>query len=182
MHLDNFKSETIRQTLHDIMKKMNYRCWCIRCREARKIINEPVLRVISFDSFEGKEFFISAVDSEDIYNLYGFCRLRFDPHGGCNLNNRIIFNSLFDAAMIRELHVYGFVNSNMSESVENSTISRRGLVQGRGIGKMLVNEAIRIAKEYGFSKMSVIAGEGVRKYYEKFNFINDTSTYMIKHF
>ena len=72
--------------------------------------------------------------------------------------------------MIRELHVYG----NMTKVNQEKQHT-----QHRGLGKLLLNKAENIAIENGYTKIAVISGVGVRKYYEKFDYkINNN--YMIK--
>lgn len=65
-------------------------------------------------------------------------------------------------SVIREVHVYGTAVG----------VNERGLGdQHRGIGRMLVEEAERIAKyEHGSKKLCVISGVGTREYYAKLGF------------
>jgi elongator complex protein 3 len=52
--------------------------------------------------------------------------------------------------------------------------------QHRGLGTKLIQEAERIAKEeWGFNRMTIIAGVGTREYYRKFGY-ELKSTYMTK--
>lgn len=148
-------------------------CQCIRCRQ----INDEqwdgryVVRVRTFDASNGKEYFIAA-ESEDAKVLYGFVRLRFPSRR--HISNSP-FESLTHLALIRELHVYGQV------SVVDRNESN---VQHRGIGKRLMAVAEDIAKSDKWRGLAVISGEGVRGYYEKLGFKEDTRPgwYMIKEF
>jgi elongator complex protein 3 len=67
------------------------------------------------------------------------------------------------SAIIRELHVYGTATG----------LQEDGRVQHRGIGRALVAEAERLARAAGREKMLVIAGVGVREYYEKLGYEHD---------
>jgi elongator complex protein 3 len=69
---------------------------------------------------------------------------------------------LNDAAMIREVHVYGqAVSLGKNES---------GKAQHLGLGKTLINTAKDIATRAGFPKLAVISSIGTREYYRKHGF------------
>ncbi|MEK6951473.1 MAG: tRNA uridine(34) 5-carboxymethylaminomethyl modification radical SAM/GNAT enzyme Elp3, partial [Nanoarchaeota archaeon] len=100
--IDGVNITNFRQYLHELMKKNNIKCNCIRCREpGNKKINFDKDRLLryNYDSSGGKEVFLSYEDfSQDI--LLGFIRLRipykpFRPE----ITNK--------SAGIREIHVYG---------------------------------------------------------------------------
>jgi elongator complex protein 3 len=74
-----------------------------------------------------------------------------------------------DSALIRELHVYG-------ETVE---IGKTGKIQHKGIGKKLLSEAEKIAKQNNYNKIVVISGIGVRNYYKKLGYVKE-GVYMVK--
>ncbi|MBS3172392.1 tRNA uridine(34) 5-carboxymethylaminomethyl modification radical SAM/GNAT enzyme Elp3 [Candidatus Woesearchaeota archaeon] len=144
----------------------NYKveCRCIRCREPReKNINwEKIkLKVLEYEASKGKEFFISAEDIENDL-IIGFVRMRFPSE--C-LRKEITK----DSAMIRELHVYGTATG----------IGEEGLVQHKGWGKKLMQEAEKIAKKNDKNKMLVISGIGVRQYYYKIGYKKE-GPYVVK--
>ena len=143
----------LRQYVDELTKKKKIRCNCIRCREIgrAKKTGKPFIDTIHYNASGGVEFFISAVDKYN--NLYGFCRLRFPSE---NLRKEITD----DSALIRELHVYG----------PAAGIGEKGEVQHKGIGKGLLAEAEKIAKNYYKSKIVVISGIGVREYYKKLGY------------
>jgi elongator complex protein 3 len=130
--------------------------------------------VQEYDAADGKEYFIS-LENADQTKLFGFVRLR--------LQQRVQhwYEELQDAAIIRELHVYGQlapvaeIEAGLPAGVKNE----RRRVQHKGFGRKLMVEAERIAQEQGFKKIAVIAGVGVRKYYEKLGYSLDQE-YMIK--
>jgi elongator complex protein 3 len=138
----------LRQYMFD---KYDISCRCIRCREPKgKTVNwdNIEIRVVEFDASGGKEFFISAEDPKSDV-IIGFCRLRFPKEF---LRPEIVEGS----ALVRELHVYGTATA----------IGEEGMVQHKGWGKKLMEKAEEIAIEHGRTKMVVISGVGVRKYYQ----------------
>jgi histone acetyltransferase (RNA polymerase elongator complex component) len=97
--------------------------------------------------------------------LFGFVRLRLQDR------NQHWYEELQDCAIIRELHVYGQLVPIVEVSglpAEAPQEHRRA--QHRGFGRKLMVEAEAIAKAKGFTKSAVIAGVGVRKYYEKLGY------------
>ena len=162
----NKKYVNMRQLLQNDMKKNNWRCMCIRCREVGgNIINmeDIKLNVIEYDASDGKEYFISY---ETEKYLIGFIRLRI------NSANPNVLPVLKDAALIRELHVYSNLN-NVGNNINES-------MQHKGFGRKLVEQAELIAKKNNYYKMAIISGTGVRNYYKKLGY-NLEDTYMIKY-
>jgi elongator complex protein 3 len=73
---------------------------------------------------------------------------------------------LEDAAVVRELHVYGNEVGVGLDAEEE--------FQHRGFGRRLLGEAERRARDAGFDKLAVISGIGVRQYYrEKLGYYQD---------
>lgn len=144
--------------LRQIMQQRGVKCNCIRCRESKETayVKNFKINVEEYAAAGGTEYFISA-DSADDKTLYGFCRLRISE------------KSLIAPALIRELHVYG----------ELMPVGSEKKTQHRGLGKLLLAEAEKIAKELGASKMAIISGVGVRDYYRKTDYKLKDS-YMIK--
>ena len=148
--------------LRQVMKDRGVKCNCIRCREAKdekfKVKNLK-LKNIKYKASGGVEYFLS-YESCDGKVLYGFCRLRL-----------VRGSYMRDAALIRELHVYG----------ELVSVGKTKKVQHAGLGKMLMKEAEKIARQNGYKKIAVIAGVGVRGYYRKLGYKLENS-YMVKNF
>ena len=151
----------LRQYVHEIMKKNNIKCNCIRCREIKgeEITGRVKEEVIEYSASHGKEFFISLVNKD---KLLGFCRIRFPSQ---SLRKEIIK----DSAIIRELHIYGSAVS----------MGKKGKVQHKGLGSRLLKSAELIAKKNKKKKMLVISGIGVRGYYRKFGYKKE-GVYMAK--
>ena len=143
--------------LRQVLEQRGVACSCIRCREVKdgKISNFK-FQISNYRASDGKEYFIEAV-GKDKRTLFGFCRLRLSP------------NNLWGAALIRELHVYG----------ELVPVGKRKIVQHAGLGKKLMAEAEKIARENVFKKMAVISGIGVRNYYRRLGY-RQKNTYMVK--
>ena len=129
-------------------------CQCIRCRELkhRDINSNDIFRKIRiYKASNGIEIFIS-YESENEKIIYGFLRLRIQKY-----NNIEVFEELKNTALIRELHVYGKL----------SVVGKNNGTQHFGIGSSLLKDAEQFAIIYGFRKLSVISGIGVRQYYRK---------------
>jgi elongator complex protein 3 len=80
---------------------------------------------------------------------------------------------LSDAALVRELHVYGSlvpVGEDARESEE---------WQHRNYGRVLLSRAEEIATGAGFSRLAIISGIGVRPYYKRQGYLRQ-GPYMIK--
>jgi histone acetyltransferase (RNA polymerase elongator complex component) len=136
-------------------------------KRAQFSVDDVVLVVREYNASEGKEYFIS-FESQDNLTLYGFIRLRLTNNQPIH-----IFPELEGCALIRELHVYGVLQRVGTQGAH---------VQHSGLGKRLVQKAESIAIDNGFKKISVIAGEGTRGYYEKLGFVDDNGEghFMIK--
>jgi len=142
------------------------------------------LDVHTYEAGGGIERFISFEDPvADL--LVGFCRLRFpsyshaaadvddprteapaddEPREGADGRPDPVRRELEDAALVRELHVYG----------SEAGLGGEGDWQHRGYGRRLLREAEDIAADAGFGKLSVISGIGVRQYYrEKLGYHQD---------
>jgi len=163
------KITNLRQLIDNRSQKEGWSCQCIRCREIRdknqesRILNQesgrgavpaPLkLNKIEYRASGGKEVFLELIDND--YHLYALLRLRMTK----------------EKAIIREVHTYG-------EAVDVGEIGD-GAKQHKGLGKKLILEAEKIAKEAGFKKISVISGVGVRGYYKKLGYKLE-DTYMVK--
>ena len=163
------KDVNLRQHLLNHMKKNNMKCNCIRCREVNSQItniDEAVEVTREYNGNNGKEYFIS-YESPDYSIIYGFIRLRIN-----NSNDDLFHKNLNDSAFIRELHVYGSLCKH-NEKGSN--------VQHQGFGTKLLKSAEDIVKLNNIEKINIIAGVGVRQYYEKFGYnLNSKTNYMEK--
>jgi len=139
-------------------QRMDGECECIRCREVGHNDGEPAgvkLDCLRYEVAGGTEQFLSIEDFErDL--LVGFCRLRFP--------NDPVRRELEDAAVVRELHVYGG-QVGIGETVGAGGVAGVGKHQHRGYGRRLIREAERRAADAGFGKLAVLSGIGAREYY-----------------
>lgn len=145
---------SLRQDVHDEMKKRGTRCQCIRCREVKgKMVelSSLTLNDLVYQAGKAEEHFISFNTTED--GLAGFIRLSLPS----NESSATGMTDLDGAALIREVHVYG---QSLGVGMEKT-----GAAQHVGLGTRLLEEAERVAKEKGFAKIAVIAAVGTRQYY-----------------
>ncbi len=152
------KKTNLRQMVDEELKKKKIKCQDIRSREVginslsekSFLKQKPKLKTRFYNASKGEEVFIS-FESKDY--LHGFVRLR-KPYAPFikNIDNK--------TALIRELHVYGKALS-IGKHDDNAS-------QHKGIGKILMQEAEKIAKEkFDAKKINIISGIGVREYYKK---------------
>jgi len=157
------RHSNFRQLAKNRLKVAGGHCRCIRCREIGRLpsLVESDIRIMPYEACGGLEHFISAVSGD---SLIGFTRLRFPS---------VAYNPMLEnAAILRELHVYGSlvpVGKN-AESQE---------WQHRNYGRVLLREAEEIATRGGFSRLAVMSGIGVRPYYRRQGY-ERKGPYMIK--
>ncbi|NWG05901.1 MAG: tRNA uridine(34) 5-carboxymethylaminomethyl modification radical SAM/GNAT enzyme Elp3 [Chloroflexi bacterium] len=145
---------SLRQDVHDEMKRRGTSCQCVRCREVKgKSIHPNLLKLddIVYQAGEAEEHFISYVTPDD--KLAGFIRLSLPGKD----SPRTGITDLDDAALIREVHVYGQSLPVGSE--------KKGAAQHAGLGTRLLEEAESIARARGFNRLAVISAVGTRGYY-----------------
>jgi elongator complex protein 3 len=145
---------SLRQDVHDEMTRRGTHCECVRCREVRgKSVNAELLKLddLVYRAGAAEEHFISYVTPDD--RLAGFVRLslpgKASPQTG--------MSDLEEAALIREVHVYG---QSLAVGAE-----KEGAAQHAGLGTRLLEEAESVAKANGFKQMAVISAVGTRGYY-----------------
>lgn len=153
------KRTSLRQDVHQEMRQRGVHCVCIRCREIRKqkVWRDNIhLEDLVYSTSVSEEHFLSYVNPDD--KLVGFLRLSL-PDKATKVNNELESNlpELIDAAVIREVHVYG-------QSLELG-MQQGGVVQHIGLGSDLLERAEEIAREAGYKHMVVISAVGTRRYY-----------------
>jgi len=111
---------------------------------------------MDYDAAGGKEVFLSFEDDKE--TLFGLLRLRIQSEG---------------EALIRELHVFG-PEVPLSEKITKAT-------QHKGLGKALLREAERIARdEFKAQEMVILSGTGAKEYYRAEFGYSSQDDYMIK--
>lgn len=159
------QKSNLRQLAEQKMHENGEKCTCIRCREVGHNDEEPEnieLDVMEYGAAGGTEYFISFEDfDKDL--LVGFCRLRLpnNPHR----------RELEDAAIVRELHVYG----------SEVSLGDDGDYQHAGYGSALMEKAEEIAYNAGYNKVAVISGIGAREYYKQKLGYHQDGPYVSKH-
>jgi elongator complex protein 3 (tRNA carboxymethyluridine synthase) len=126
----------------------------VRCREVRgqKVDPEALeLHDLVYQALGSQEHFLSFDTQDD--HLAGFLRLSLPAPDAPQTG----LADLAEAAIIREVHVYG-----QSLPVGGD---EDGAAQHSGLGRRLVEEAERIARQAGFQRLAVIAAIGTRPYY-----------------
>ena len=168
----------LREVLHKQMAKMGLKCKCIRCSEVKdKIVDRKdiKLEILEYKASYSKEYFISTVSKDEKNNrvLHGFVRLRLPDIR--NKNDWI--PELSNTALIREVHVYGKLK--LSFKINSNFVPKTEFQQHRGLGRLMISEAEKIAYFNGFKKISITSGVGVRNYYKKLEYTKG-EYYMIK--
>ena len=127
----------------------------------------PKLIRRDYDASDGREVFLS-FETQDQEHLLALLRLRLPSEDASPQFFRGVFAG---AALVRELHSYGG---------EVDIGEGQGLGQHRGLGKKLLQEAERIAREeWGCRQVTIIAGVGTRGYYAAQGY-RLCNTYMVK--
>ncbi len=168
-HLGDFQTYLLGKT-PELSSFRHFVSLDTRSREVRnKKEKTEVLNLVvrAYESSVGQEYFISYED--ELGYLYGFTRLLLPK-----LEERLDVAGLgLETALIRELHVYGSLQSLKTQEESGQK------VQHSGLGKQLLETAEKIAQKSDFSKLSVISGVGVREYYRKQGYELE-GTYMVK--
>jgi len=164
---------SLRQDVLAEVARRGQKCNCIRCNEVKK--QQVQVEDLRMDDFVyhpayAEEHFIHYRTPEG--KIAGYLRLSLpkdsdENHPSADLD----FTDLKDAALVREVHVYG---QSLAVGAEKD-----GAAQHIGLGKQLLEEASRIARENGYAKLAVIAAIGTRKYYQARGF-EPGELYMVK--
>lgn len=156
--IEGTKKSNLRQIVQQRMAQQGKRCECIRCREVRAASGdwEKDLRLqeLIYETDSTEEHFLHYATPEG--KLAGFLRLSL-PLAPRDLP----LPEIRDAAMIREVHVYG---------PAQALGKQEGGVQHRGLGTQLLEAAAQRARQAGFRELAVIAAVGTRPYYRERGF------------
>ncbi|MEM2213864.1 MAG: tRNA uridine(34) 5-carboxymethylaminomethyl modification radical SAM/GNAT enzyme Elp3 [Candidatus Nezhaarchaeales archaeon] len=154
------KSNNLREVVQKKMEDLGLKCRCIRCREVgfaklkQGIWPQDLdlkICVRAYEASQGLEYFISLEDES--YDLIaGYARLRFPSNPW---RPEIVEKP---TVLLRELHVYG---PQVPIGCEDEDAW-----QHRGLGKKLISEVERIARdELEARRIVVISGVGSRPYF-----------------
>ena len=155
IHTGN-QETNFREVVESKLRERGVKLKEIRAREVKlrsiSMEHPPHLKQLKYLTSVSEEHFLSFEHAE---TLFGFCRLSLP-------STAPLCEELQEAAMIREVHVYGQSLGLGEESL--------GRVQHRGLGRALIEEATRIAREAGYMKLAVISAIGTKPYYRKLGF------------
>jgi len=156
------------------MKRENWRCKCIRCREVKERYNPKEKIYLFREDYQasgGREIFLS-FENKNRTKLYSLLRLRIPSQ--IFSREKYLLPVLQNTTIIRELHTYG--QQLPLNQKEISIVSP----QHKGLGKNLIKEAERITKkEFALNKIAIISGIGTRNYFKNLGY-RLRNTYMIK--
>ena len=164
----------MRQLLQEELKKEGKKCLCIRCREVRGGVYDAKVELLvnERETLGGQELFLSFESDESLFSML---RLRLP-----NKDEEIMFDELVGAAIVREVHTYGQVKEiENNQKLKAEKTQNDVLTQHKGLGKRLLAEAERIAKERGYQRMAVISAVGTREYYKNLGY-ELVGEYMVK--
>ena len=119
------------------MNEKQLNCDCIRCAEVKDknfSIKDAELFIDEYDGLDSTEYFIN-YRSLDKKILYGFLRLRIN-----HTNDNLVYDTLENSGLVRELHVYG-------KLLKHDSLKSDNCVQHQGLGKQLLKQAEEICLE-----------------------------------
>ena len=148
------KRTSLRQDVQNELKQRGQACQCIRCREVKThSVELESLRLndLVYHPAYAEEHFINFTTPAD--RIAGYLRLSLPGSNAPKLD----IADLENAALIREVHVYG---QSLPVGVE-----KEGAAQHIGLGTQLLQRAAETAREKGFKRLAVIAAIGTRRYY-----------------
>ncbi len=152
------KRTSLRQDVFKELDRRGQTCSCIRCREVRgEKLDADHLELVDlvYHPAYAEEHFLQFVTPDD--RLAGFLRLSFPDAAHLESWRDQLLPDLKDAAIIREVHVYG---QSLGVGKEQD-----GAAQHIGLGTQLIEHAAMLAKEAGYAHLAVISAIGTRRYY-----------------
>lgn len=152
------KATNMRQYIQQEMKQEGWTCQCIRCREvkASNYSTTPELHALAIETLGGTEYLLTYERDNKLFSLL---RLRLPTA------KKALFPELSGSAIIRELHTYGKTVLHDEKKSTNT--------QHRGLGKLLMAEAEKLAKSAGYHKIAVISSIGTRDYYRHLGYVRE---------
>ncbi len=171
------KRTSLRQDVMEELARRGQQCGCIRCREVRgKGISADELELVPtvYHAAQAEEHFLEYRTPDG--KIAGYLRLSLPEQPGGYWKGSAASNEfaeqpldlagmaadLEQAALIREVHVYG---QSLPVGGEMD-----GAAQHSGLGTRLLELAEKKARERGYRKLTVIAAVGTRLYYESRGF------------
>jgi elongator complex protein 3 len=162
------KRTSLRMDAQAELARRGERCVCIRCREVRARplhLSEVRLDDLVYGAGAAEEHFLSCVTADD--GLAAYLRLSLPGPDSPTIG----LDDLKEAALVRELHVYG---ESLALGVEEAHAA-----QHAGLGRRLMMAAETAAARAGYPRLAVIAALGTRNYYARLGY-RLGETYMLK--
>jgi elongator complex protein 3 len=159
------KVTNMRQVAEDSLAREGGHSKDIRAREIREQSvddDDLLLDEVWYESNIGDQVFLQFITQDR--HIAGFLRLSLPTEPP-------LTEELTDAAMIREVHVYGQA-LGIGESFS-------GKPQHLGLGTRLIERATEIVQQRGYKHLAVISAIGTREYYRKRGF-EDGKLYQIR--
>ena len=163
------KRSSLRQDALKELTRRGQQCQCIRCREVRgQVVDLGQLEYqdIPYIAASAHEHFLSFVTPDN--HLVAYLRLSIaakindNEFEDARRNLYQLIPELQDAAIIREVHVYG-------QSLEVGS-EQAGAAQHIGLGTTLLKKAEEITRQVGLKRLVVISAVGTREYYRSRGF------------
>ncbi len=160
--VDGNQLTNFRQLVEAELRKLGQKSGDIRARELRfRGLGDGGLAELRLDeqrysTSSGEEVFLQWLTAERA--IAGFLRLSL-PEG------EPLVAELRDAAVIREVHIYG-------QALGIGVLGGEDEAQHRGLGRRLVERAARIAAAAGHERLAVISAMGTRAYYRRLGFVD----------
>ena len=158
------KRPNLRQLVEGQLSERVHEVHEIRMREiATNDVSRDDLTLgcVRYETATADERFLQWVTSDG--HIAGFCRLSLPrPVDVVRAVGKGALPCGEGVAMIREVHVYGRV-AGLGSSTD-------GAAQHVGLGRALVEEACRLAREAGYAQVAVISAVGTRAYYRGLGF------------
>lgn len=156
------KKTNFRQLVENWLVKHKQTIREIRSREIRgraHLTDQASFSMLHYLSAVSTEYFLQVTvpDSEGQERLLAFLRLSLPKPDQASL-----VPELDQAAMIREIHVYGQATALGQRQQDRA--------QHVGYGKQLIQLASKIASQNGYKRLAVISAVGTREYYRKQGF------------
>ncbi len=156
-----------RQIVENTLAERGQRSPDIRAREIRHqkvTMDDLTLDETRYRANGHDEIFLQFITAGR--DIAGFLRLSLP-----DANTEPITEELRATAMIREIHVYG-------QAVDIGD-SQAGHAQHLGLGSQLIQRAVELASQHGYTRLAVISAIGTREYYRKRGF-EDGTLYQVR--
>lgn len=156
------KKTNFRQLVENWLAKHKHTIREIRAREIRgraHLTDQASTSALQYTTSVSEEYFLQVTvpDSEQQERLLAFLRLSLPKS-----DQEPLVSELNQAAMIREVHVYGQATALGQRQQDRA--------QHVGYGKQLIQLASELASQAGFKRLAVISAVGTREYYRKLGF------------